>query len=132
MIVEVSPRRAIDFAKSSDPMRYTNHSCAPNARLSIRGGRVEFYALRPIAPGEEITVDYGETTTRASSPAAAAPRAASAGSERQGSTLPRETAEPGNAGIARSRRCCSVLKSASSPRSGCQREPWPQGTESSS
>jgi SET domain-containing protein len=61
MIVEVSRRRAIDFSKSSDPMRYTNHSCAPNARLCIRQGRVEFYALRPIAPGEEITVNYGET-----------------------------------------------------------------------
>jgi SET domain-containing protein len=61
MIVEVSRRRAIDFSMSSDPMRYTNHSCAPNARLTIRQGRVEFYALRPITPGEEITVAYGET-----------------------------------------------------------------------
>ncbi|HUG22850.1 SET domain-containing protein [Piscinibacter sp.] len=61
MIVEVSARRAIDFTKSSDPMRYTNHSCAPNARLCIRQGRVEFYALRDIACGEEITVSYGET-----------------------------------------------------------------------
>ena len=61
MIVELSARRAIDFSRSADPMRYTNHSCAPNARLCIRQGRVEFYALRAIAPGEEITVDYGET-----------------------------------------------------------------------
>jgi len=61
MIVEVSTRRAIDFSKSADPMRYTNHSCAPNARLCIRQGRVEFYALRGIPPGEEITVNYGET-----------------------------------------------------------------------
>jgi SET domain-containing protein len=61
MIVELSPRRAIDFSRSADPMRYTNHSCAPNARLSIRNGRVEFYALRDIAVGEELTVDYGET-----------------------------------------------------------------------
>ena len=61
MIVEVSARRAIDFSKSADPMRYTNHSCAPNARLSIRQRRVEFYALRRIEPGEEITVNYGET-----------------------------------------------------------------------
>jgi SET domain-containing protein len=61
MIVEVSRRRAIDFSRSSDPMRYTNHSCAPNARLTIRQGRVEFYALRAIPPDEEITVDYGET-----------------------------------------------------------------------
>lgn len=61
MIVELSPKRAIDFSKSADAMRYTNHSCRPNARLDIRQGRVEFYALRAIAPGEEITVDYGET-----------------------------------------------------------------------
>lgn len=61
MIVELSDRRAIDFSRSSDPMRFTNHSCAPNARLCIRNGRVEFYALRGIATGEEITVNYGET-----------------------------------------------------------------------
>jgi uncharacterized protein len=61
MIVELSAKKAIDFSRSSDPMRYTNHSCRPNARLVIRNGRVEFYALRAIAPGEEITVDYGET-----------------------------------------------------------------------
>ncbi len=61
MIVEVSNRKAIDFSASTDPMRFTNHSCAPNARLAIRGGRVEFYALRDIAPGDEVTVDYGET-----------------------------------------------------------------------
>ena len=61
MIVELSARRAIDFTKSADPMRFTNHSCQPNARLCTDNGRVEFYSLRVIAPGEEITVDYGET-----------------------------------------------------------------------
>ncbi len=61
MIVELSARKAIDFSRSADPMRYTNHSCAPNARLCIRQGRVEFYALKAIAAGEEITVDYGPT-----------------------------------------------------------------------
>ena len=61
MIVELSAKRAIDFSKSADPMRYTNHSCQPNARLVIRNGRVEFYARRAITVGEEVTVDYGET-----------------------------------------------------------------------
>jgi SET domain-containing protein len=61
MIVELSDKKAIDFSQSADPMRYTNHSCKPNARLCIRQGRVEFYALVAIAAGEEITVDYGET-----------------------------------------------------------------------
>jgi uncharacterized protein len=61
MIVELSSRRAIDFSRSADPMRYTNHSCSPNARLCIRQGRVEFYPLRAIDAGEEITVNYGQT-----------------------------------------------------------------------
>lgn len=61
MIVELSERRAIDAAKSADPLRFTNHSCRPNAVLRIRQGRVEFYAMRDLAPGEEITVDYGES-----------------------------------------------------------------------
>jgi SET domain-containing protein len=61
MIVEVSDRRAIDASQSSDPLRYTNHSCRPNAVLRIRQGRVEFYAMRDVATGEELTVNYGET-----------------------------------------------------------------------
>jgi SET domain-containing protein len=61
MIVEISARRAIDASASQDPMRFTNHSCQPNARLTIRDGRVEFYALRAIDTGEEITVNYGPT-----------------------------------------------------------------------
>jgi len=61
MIVEVSARTAIDASKSTDPMRFTNHSCQANARLAIIAGRIEFYSLRAIEPGEEITVNYGET-----------------------------------------------------------------------
>ena len=61
MIVEISEKKAIDASQSSDPMRFTNHGCAPNARLQIRDGRVEFYAIAPIAAGDEITVNYGET-----------------------------------------------------------------------
>ena len=61
MIVEVSERRAIDASASGDPLRYTNHSCAPNASLRLRQGRVEIYAMRDIAAGEEVLVDYGES-----------------------------------------------------------------------
>lgn len=61
MIVEVSERRAIDASRSADPLRFTNHSCAPNAVLRIRQGRVEFYAMRDVAQGEELTVNYGES-----------------------------------------------------------------------
>ena len=61
MIVELSETRAIDASNSSDPLRFTNHSCRPNAVLRIRQGRVEFYAMRDVAPDEELTVNYGET-----------------------------------------------------------------------
>lgn len=61
MIVEISERRAIDASQSADPLRFTNHSCQPNAVLRIRQGRVEFYAMRDVMPGEELTVDYGQT-----------------------------------------------------------------------
>jgi SET domain-containing protein len=61
MMVEVSDRRAIDATASSDPLRYTNHSCTPNTVLRIRQGRVELYAMRAIQAGEELTADYGET-----------------------------------------------------------------------
>lgn len=58
-IVEVSATRAVDATASSDVLRNINHSCSPNALLFIQQGRVEFYALRDIAPGEELTCDYG-------------------------------------------------------------------------
>lgn len=60
-MIEVSDKRAIDASASTDPLRYTNHCCTPNTVLRIRGGRVEIYALRAIAVGEELTADYGET-----------------------------------------------------------------------
>lgn len=61
MIVEVSDKRAIDASRSEDPLRFVNHSCQPNAVLRIRQGRVEFYALRDVAPDEELTANYGES-----------------------------------------------------------------------
>jgi uncharacterized protein len=61
MLVELSERRAIDASQSADPLRFANHSCQPNAVLRIRQGRVEFYAMRDVRVGEELTVNYGET-----------------------------------------------------------------------
>lgn len=61
MLIEVSEKRAIDASNSADPLRFTNHSCRPNSVLRIRQGRIEFYAMRNLVAGEEITVNYGET-----------------------------------------------------------------------
>jgi SET domain-containing protein len=61
MMIEISDKRAIDASKSEDPMRYTNHSCSPNTVLRINRGRVEFYSMRAIPAGAELTANYGET-----------------------------------------------------------------------
>ena len=61
MLIELSDKRAIDAAAGDSPLRFVNHSCAPNAVLRIRQGRVEFFALRDIATGEELTAHYGES-----------------------------------------------------------------------
>ncbi|MBO9687389.1 MAG: SET domain-containing protein-lysine N-methyltransferase [Mitsuaria chitosanitabida] len=61
MLVELSPARAIDCSRSQDAMRFTNHSCRPNARIQVEDGEVSFFALEDLAPGAEITVDYGAT-----------------------------------------------------------------------
>ena len=61
MLVELSPARAIDASRSQDAMRFTNHSCSPNALIQVEDGEISFFALRDLEPGDEITVDYGLT-----------------------------------------------------------------------
>lgn len=44
-----------------EPDRYLNHSCDPNSYIrssNAHGGGIELIARRPIAAGEEITLDY--------------------------------------------------------------------------
>lgn len=59
-IVELE-RHAIDAAGMDRGFRYINHSCAPNTFIRCTPERAEFYALRPIRRGEELTCDYGES-----------------------------------------------------------------------
>lgn len=60
-MIALSERRALDASASTDPLRFANHSCAPNMVLKVEQGRVAFYALRDIAQGEELTARYGPT-----------------------------------------------------------------------
>jgi histone-lysine N-methyltransferase SETD1 len=60
-MVTLSARHALDVSASDSPLRFANHSCAPNLHLKVEQGRVAFYAMRDIAEGEELTADYGET-----------------------------------------------------------------------
>jgi SET domain-containing protein len=59
-IVELE-RFALDATRSPRGFRFINHSCAPNTFFRCTPARAEVYALRDIAAGEELTVDYGES-----------------------------------------------------------------------
>ncbi|MBP9882033.1 MAG: SET domain-containing protein-lysine N-methyltransferase [Chitinophagales bacterium] len=60
-IVELTDTTALDASVNSNSLRYINHSCAPNAYIRVTTTRVEFYTLRNIRKGEELTADYGIT-----------------------------------------------------------------------
>ena len=59
-IIELAGR-AIDATATGRGFRYINHSCAPNSFTRLTEYRAEFYALRRIRTGEELTVDYGRS-----------------------------------------------------------------------
>ena len=50
----------LDGEGEENTARYVNHSCDPNCEAEIEGDRIFMYAIKRIAPGEEITIDYGE------------------------------------------------------------------------
>lgn len=54
----------IDGTGRENVGRYLNHSCKPNCEAVIeewpRSKRIMIYAKKKIAPGEELTYDYGE------------------------------------------------------------------------
>ncbi|HTD35286.1 MAG TPA: SET domain-containing protein-lysine N-methyltransferase [Candidatus Elarobacter sp.] len=54
-------RFSIDGSRGGNGTHYINHSCRPNAFMQTVRGHLLVLALRDIAPGEEITVDYVAT-----------------------------------------------------------------------
>ncbi len=57
-ICEIDRRWSIDASRSGSPTAFINHSCSPNCFMRVAHGRILFYALRDIAPGEELLLDY--------------------------------------------------------------------------
>lgn len=49
----------IDGAVEWNPARFINHSCAPNCEARMEEDRIWIIALRDIAPGEELSFNYG-------------------------------------------------------------------------
>lgn len=59
-LFEIDNRWTIDGSTRSNLARYVNHSCDPNAEAESNRGRLMYRAIKSIAEGEEITLDYGE------------------------------------------------------------------------
>ena len=60
-IVELENGKAIDGTQHGNEFKYINHSCSPNTFMRRFRNSAEFYALRDIKAGEELTCDYGES-----------------------------------------------------------------------
>ena len=60
-LLALSERRVLDATATPGLLRHVNHACEPNAFLRWQQGRLEVVALRDLAEGEEVTVDYGPT-----------------------------------------------------------------------
>lgn len=62
-IIWLGDKLAIDGLVGGNETAYLNHSCEPNAYMRIAPGeKIIFFALRDIAAGEEITINYRDTT----------------------------------------------------------------------
>lgn len=67
---QIDGDRVIDALHGGNSSRWINHSCDPNCEAEeTDDGRVFIKALRPIAPGEELSYDYGLTIDERYTPA---------------------------------------------------------------
>ncbi|HQV06055.1 MAG: SET domain-containing protein [Chitinophagaceae bacterium] len=60
-LVELDDDKALNAAENPNDLRFINHSCNPNTFMRVLKNRVEFYALKNIRKGEELSCHYGET-----------------------------------------------------------------------
>ena len=60
-ICDIDGRWSLDGSKGGNGTHYINHSCQPNSYMKILYGHILVLALRDIAPGEELTIDYQST-----------------------------------------------------------------------
>ena len=59
-LFEIDTYWTVDGSSRSNTARYINHSCDPNCEADIRDGKILIFAMRAIAAGEELTIDYGD------------------------------------------------------------------------
>lgn len=58
----VNKKQCVDGRRRENISRYINHSCKPNCypEINYAETRIFIFAKRAIAPGEELTYDYGK------------------------------------------------------------------------
>lgn len=59
-LFEIDSEWTIDGSPRSNTARYINHACSPNCEADIRDGKILIFAVRDIADGAELTIDYGD------------------------------------------------------------------------
>lgn len=60
-LFEIDEDWTIDGETKENTARYINHDCYPNTEAEIsEDDKILIHALRDIAPGEELTIDYGD------------------------------------------------------------------------
>ena len=59
-LFEIDDDWTVDGDTKDNLARFINHSCQPNTESDIVKGKIVIEAIRAIAPGEELTIDYGE------------------------------------------------------------------------
>jgi hypothetical protein len=55
----IDDTHVIDGGAGGNAARWINHACEPNCQAEEIGSRVFIHALRDLAPGEELSYDYG-------------------------------------------------------------------------
>lgn len=58
-VFRLNQRHDLDGRRWGNISRYINHSCDSNCRTEKQRGRIWIIAMRDIARGDEITIDYG-------------------------------------------------------------------------
>jgi SET domain-containing protein len=58
-IFTLSDEESLDGNVEWNPARLINHSCSPNCEALVEDGHIWIKASRDIAPGEEVTFNYG-------------------------------------------------------------------------
>jgi len=59
-LFEIDDDWTIEGSVPGNTAGFINHACKPNTEAEVKDGHIMIYAMRNIASGEELTIDYGE------------------------------------------------------------------------